>query len=344
VGSRTLTRKYGFNLSPATVRNVLADLEEGGYLRQPHPSSGRVPTEAAFRLFIDVLMRSQQVSSDQAAKIAGWLAELEPGQDILRQSGKLLCELTDAPAVLARPRAEARPLLRIRFIPTRPGELLSVLVFTDGTVENRFIRVDQEPSERQLERLHNLLADSVEGHTLVAVRENIARMLDQQRGELATLSELGLSLVDGAIEFCGRRSMDVVIEGQSRLLDRPEFANANRVRELLSALDDRERLVSLLDQTLTSTCVQVYLGNETSPALGAMSLVVAPYQDHDGRPGGAVGIIGPTRMDYPCVVPLVGATADAVGSALARRHDAARAAGNTERRRTDAADADDNKS
>jgi heat-inducible transcriptional repressor len=332
VGSRTLALKYGLSLSPATVRNVLADLEESGYLAQPHPSSGRVPTEKAFRLFVDVLMRIRQITSDESAKITEWLDALEPGKDILRETGKLLCELTGAPALMARPRIESRDLIRIRFIPTRPQELLTVLVFADGTVENRFIQVEREPSERELERLHNMLNDVVQGHTLSNVREHFARMCDRDRGELAALSELGLSLVSGALGSPGARSLDVLIEGQARLLDRPEFADAERVRNLMRVLEDREHLVTLLDRTQSSTRVQVFLGQQTNEMVGVpMSVVAAPYREHGDRPGGAVAVIGPTRMDYPVIVPLVGAAAEAVTSALARRGEASQSS--AERRR-----------
>ena len=324
VSSRTLTRKCGLNLSSATVRNVLADLEEAGYLSQPHPSAGRIPTEAAYRLFIDVLMRVRQVSAHESARIAEWLSHLEPGQDILRQTAKLLCELTGAPAVIAPQPAEARLLAKIRFIPTRPGEMLVVLVFADGTVENRFIPLEESPSDRQLERLHNLLSDVAEGQTLVAVRDHVARLRDQQRGELAALADLGLSLVRETLEEASVHVRHVLIEGQARLFDQPEFLQADRAFELMRALEDRERLVTLLDQTLDSKQVQVFLGNEMASKAGPpVSLVVAPYQDHEGRPGGAVGVIGPTRMDYPAIVPLVGATAEAVSAALARQHDVA---------------------
>ena len=321
VGSRTLAKKYGFDLSAATIRNVLADLEDSGYLQQPHTSAGRVPTSAAFRLFIDALMRVRQISTHDAAKIAEWFEDLAPGSDILRETGKLLSELTGVPAVLARPRIETRTLLKVRFIPTKPGELLSVLVLSDGTVENRFISVDKPLSESELERLHNMLEDVAEGRTLAAIREHFANTAKERRDQLALLNELGVSLFSAAIEG-GGRSTDVLIEGQSLLLDNPEFSDANHMRDLMRTLQDRERLVLLLDRTLASSRVQVFLGDETSEAMGSpVSLVAAPYRDSQGVPSGAVGIIGPTRMDYPGLIPLVGATAEAMSTALARHRD-----------------------
>jgi heat-inducible transcriptional repressor len=317
VGSRTLAKKYGFDLSAATIRNVLADLEDAGFLSQPHTSAGRVPTEAAFRLFIDALMRVRQLSPADLLQISEWYDELPPGGDIFRETGKRLSELTGAPAVLLRSRIEERSVVKLRFIATRPGELLSVVVLSDGTVENRFIAVDKPASEAELERLHNLLEGVVEGRTLAAVRDYFRTSIDAHLDELRALHDLGQSLLSAALDGADRGS-DIVVEGHSKLLGQPEFSKAENVRGLMHALEDRERLVGLLDRTLASRRVQVFLGQETSEAMGVPVTVVAAPYERDGRPGGVVGIIGPTRMDYPFVVPLVGATADAMSAALAR--------------------------
>lgn len=321
VGSRTLTRKYGFALSAATIRNELADLEDAGYLAQPHTSAGRVPTEAAFRIFVDALMQVREISPTDATRIKEYFGELNTDSDILRETGKLLSDLSGAPAVLVRVRTESRTLLTLRFIPTRPFELLSVMVFSDGTVENRFIQVEKSVSEHELERVHNMLGEVVKGRTLNAVREYFAADASTHADEIATLRQLGSSLVRAASENA-TRGVEVVIQGQSRLLHSPEFGNVERVRELLSALEDRERLLSLLDRTLGSTHVNVFLGEETEKMVGfPVSLVAAPYSEEGGAASGAVGVIGPTRMDYPFVVPLVGATANAMSAAIRRLRD-----------------------
>jgi heat-inducible transcriptional repressor len=321
VGSRTLAKKYGLDLSAATIRNVLADLEDAGYLAQPHTSAGRVPTEAAFRLFIDALMSIRQLSSDEEERIRELFEELHPGADLLRQSGKLLSDLTGTVAVMMRPRIETRTVLKIRFIATRPGELLSVIVLSDGTVENRFIAIDAPLGDSELERVHNMLEESVSGRTLSALRDHFVEAAAEQRDEVSKLRQIGLALVSSAIDKADR-AMDIVIEGQARLLERPEVVGPEHLRDLMRTLEDRERLVMLLDRALASNRVQVFLGNETGENTGSpVSMVVAPYEE-DGRPGGAVGVLGPTRMDYPAVVPLVGATAEAISRALARSREA----------------------
>jgi heat-inducible transcriptional repressor len=324
VGSRTLAKKYGFDLSPATIRNVLADLEDSGYLAQPHTSAGRIPTESAFRLFIDALMKIQQLSPEDAARIAEWYEDLRPGADVLREAGKLLSTLTGAPALLLRSRAETRTLLKVRFIPTRPGELLSVIVLSDGTVENRFIHIERPLSDSEVERLHNLLEEVIQGRTLAEVRDHFVSNLAARRDELAELTNLGATLFTAAIDGM-HRGAEVVIEGQSRLFDQPEFTHGEYIKELMRALEERERLVTLLDRSLSTSRVQVFLGAETTEAMGfPVSVVAAPYHAEDGRPGGAIGILGPTRMDYPVVVPLVGATANAMSAAFSRSRDGSR--------------------
>lgn len=320
VGSRTLSKRYGFALSPATIRNVLADLEDSGYLAQPHASAGRVPTAMAFRVFIDALMKQRSLPEDEVSRISEHVTDL-PRTDFLSGTGRLLSDITGAPAVVLRLRSDQRTLLKVRFIPTRPLEMLSVLVYSDGTVENRFVAIDGPIEESELERLHNLLEEVVPGSTLAGVREHFAELIAAQEGDLTQLRSLGHALFAAASR--GAPPADVVIEGQSRLLDRPEFGSVEAIRQLLRAFEDRERLVGLLDLAIRADNVQVFLGEDTERMAGCnVSLVAAGYRDEEGGPGGAVGIIGPQRMDYTLMVPLVGATAGAMSAALAKKRDA----------------------
>jgi heat-inducible transcriptional repressor len=272
-------------------------------------------------LFVDALMRVRTLPDGDATRINEWLEDLRPDADIPRETGKLLSGLSGAPAVVLRSRAESRTLRKVRFIATRPGEMLAVAVFHDGTVENRFLRVDAPISETELDRIHRLLEDFAEGRTLHALRDAIYQRMSEQRDELHALHQLGHNLIRGVAEGVPRAA-DIVIEGQTLLLDQKAFGAASHLRELFLALEDRERLVGLLDRALASDRVQVFLGEETSAAVGyPVSLVAARYQE-GGEPGGAVGVIGPTRMDYPLVVPLVAAAAEAMSTAIARSQEA----------------------
>jgi heat-inducible transcriptional repressor len=200
---------------------------------------------------------------------------------------------------------------------TRPGELLCVIVLSDGSVENRFIRVDDCPTDKELERLHNMLGEVVAGRTLSSVRDYFVTEIAGQRDELSTLRRVGVSLLDRAIDLTDQQPR-VIVEGQSRLLERPEFDTTDRLRDLVRVLDEHAQLVGLLNRIIEADHIQVLLGGEIEQRVGvAVSLVAAPYQT-DGRRGGAVGVIGPVAMDFPSVIPVVSATAEAMSAVLSR--------------------------
>jgi heat-inducible transcriptional repressor len=315
VGSRTLARRYGLDLSAASIRNVLADLEDAGYLKQPHTSAGRIPTDKALRLFIDTLVRVRPLAPEDKAKLDERFATIRMAEDPLRETGKYLSELSGAAALVIAPRAEMRALAQLRFIPTRPGQLLAVLVFRDGSVENRFIAIEEPLSEGDLARVHNLLADVIEGRSLGDVRELFARRLADERVALDALRKRAFELGSKATVDLARPA-EVRIEGQARLLDLPEYADVGRLKNLVRTLEEREALLALLDKTLAAGAVTVLLASETGElASGDLSLVVAPYSEH-GRASGTVGVLGPSRMDYAKVMPLVDATAAALSEAL----------------------------
>jgi len=316
VGSRTLARKYGLDLSAASVRNVLADLEDAGYLKSPHTSAGRIPTDRALRLFIDTLVEVRPLAPEEQAKLGKRVAEIYAmADDPMREAGRYLSELSGTAAVIAAPRTELRALSQLRFIPTRPGQLLAVIVFADGTVENRFIQIEEQPSEPELTRIHNLLADVIEGRSLGEVRDLFARRLADERVALDALRRRAFELASRATADVARRN-DVVIEGQGRLIDLPEYTDASRLKKLLRALTDREDLLRILDKVIAAGAVTVFVGSEAGElGDGDLSLIVAPYTER-GRVAGTVGVLGPTRMDYAKVMPLVDATAAALSEAL----------------------------
>ena len=316
VGSRTLAKKSGLDLSPASIRNVLADLEELGYLRQPHTSAGRIPTDRAFRLFIDALMHVRELATDDEASIRERFASLEPGQNVMRETGKLLVELTGTAAVVVSPRAEMLVLKHLRFIRTGNDEVLAVLVMKNGTVQNRFLPVTV--SEAELQRMHNLLDDVVEGRTLGDLRELFDRRLQTERVQQDELKRRAFELGGAAVQEAVEGEADLVIEGQDKLLEKPEFHDAGHVRQLVTALDAREKLIALLDLAMQGKGGHVVVGEEVGDIGGGqLSIVGAAYTSH-GQAAGTVGVIGPTRMDYPRVLPLVAATANAMSEFMER--------------------------
>ncbi|MCS6900303.1 MAG: heat-inducible transcriptional repressor HrcA [Myxococcales bacterium] len=316
VGSRTLAKKYGLDLSAASIRNVLADLEEDGFLQQPHTSAGRIPTDKAIRYFIDTLMQLQTLTGEEIRALEGRFQDIRARSDLLVNSGHILSELTGTTAVVASSRAENRTLRQLRFISLRPNELLAVLVMSDNSVENRFITVETSLSEGDLQRIHELLNDAIEGRTLSQVRELCASRLADERVAYHTLRRQAFEMGKQAVDGVGKA--ELLIAGQARLLEHPEMASVERLRELVKALNDRETLLELLDRTVASKRTSVLVGREVGDlAGGALSVVAAPYLEN-GQVAGAIGVLGVVRMDYARVVPMVSATAKAVSEAIER--------------------------
>lgn len=316
VGSRTLAKRYGLDLSAASIRNVLADLEEGGYLHQPHTSAGRIPTDRALRFFIDTLMQLRALSGDEVRALQDRFQDVESRGELLRHSGEVLSEMTGTAAVVASARPEARTLRQLRFIPLRTNELLAVLVLSDDTVDNRFISLDQPLSESDLNRIHEMLGDAIDGRTLSQVRDLCASRLADERIAYHTLRRQAFELGRQAVEGAWRA--EVLVAGQSRLLEHPELASVERLRDLMRALDDRELLLHLLDRTVTSRRTSVLVGSEVGELVGgSLSVVAAPYLEN-GQVAGAIGVLGVVRMDYSRVVPVVSAAAKAMSDALER--------------------------
>jgi heat-inducible transcriptional repressor len=321
VGSRRLSKGYGINLSPATIRNVLSDLEDAGFLHQPHTSAGRVPTDQGFRVFVDALVQMREVGADDKEKVLSRLRTLTPGRDdVIRETGKLLSSLTGAAAVLTPPRSADETLAEVRFIALRPGQVLAVVVAKGGVVQNRVVPWDDAESR---ERINNYLSELVKGRTLRGARDAVAERVEQGKHEYEALRQRVQTLLDCTLEQQSTAKEQVVIEGQGRLFDRPEFVDVEKIRGYLRTFEDRERLLLLLDRTLTSGGIQVLIGSEVALAdVEDVSVISASYRSASGA-GGTLGVIGPQRMDYGKVVPLVDFTARAVGQLFGddRGHD-----------------------
>lgn len=319
VGSRTLSRKYVSDLSPATIRNVLADLEESGYLLKPHTSAGRIPSERALRAFIDALTDFEDVSNAQQREMISRFEEIftEHESDSLRETGVFLSELSGAAAIVSTAPTDSRKLLQLRFIPIRSHQVLAVLVFHDGSVENRFLAVDETLDERDLLRIHELLVDVVEGRTLASLRELLSRRAQDERARVDEFRRKAFELGCLAVKELNVRT-EFVIEGGQRLAKLPEYGDVERLRTLMRALEDRDYLLALLDRTISAGTTTIHIGNEAgdSAELGAanLSLVASPYGSEGSI--GTVGVLGPTRMDYAKVVPLVDAAAAAMTAAI----------------------------
>ncbi|MGE0872379.1 MAG: heat-inducible transcriptional repressor HrcA [Kofleriaceae bacterium] len=312
VGSRTVTRRHDLGLSPATVRNVMADLEEMGMLEQRHTSAGRVPTASGLRFFIDSLLKVRGLTAREKEEIRGRVAAPTP-DEVVQRASRLLSDLTHHAAIIIAPDPDQQRLGQIEFVPLRDGKLIAVLVTTDGRIENRLIVDDVDP--RRLETIHNYLNGLLKGMTLDEVRERVLRELgeDKNRYDEAVAAALRL----GAALFASRpdRSAGVVVSGQANLLD--DALAQDRVRDLLRTLEDKETLIRLLDRTRHAEGLQVFLGAETAMSSLASSSVVAVSYGPEEQPIGALAVIGPMRMNYGKVMSVVDVTAETVSQLLA---------------------------
>jgi heat-inducible transcriptional repressor len=315
VGSRRIAKRYAVKLSPATIRNVLADLEEAELLHQPHTSAGRVPTDAGFRCFVDAMATAGEISEAHRTALVQRLRDLQPGDDAIRETGQLLSRLTGTATIIAQPSVADATLDQLRFMRLSEDRTLAVLVTRSGGVENRVVVTELRIDDHTLERVNNYLRELVHGRSLRSVRDLLAVRLATEQGQYDALRQAAQKMVQATVE--GQlEEAHVVIEGQGALFDRPEFGDAEKIRRYLSAFEEKQKLLELLEETLLADGVRVFIGSETAlDEPRDISLISSPYR-RDGSTVGSFGIVGPTRMDYRKYVPLVGFAANLLSDVL----------------------------
>lgn len=329
VSSRTLSKQRNFELSPATIRNIMADLEDLGYLAQPHTSAGRVPTDRGYRLFVDVLMSPRRVSSREQEMVDANLVAAAPDQGpILQTAGRLLSELTDQVAVVVAPAAAGSAIRSVHFVRVSEQRFLAVLVTEANLVDHRLVVHPEDFTQRELDRLSRVLTDEFGGRTLSQMRDRVvSAMVEEKERWEAELGRL-LPLADRALEqeevAVGN---DVVVEGTSRMMAKPEFADVEKMRRIFRAFEEKATLAALLTGCLDEPGPKVLIGSENDFTGGMDLSVVATGWTVDGRPAGSLGIVGPRRMDYSRLLPLV----EYIGRSLGHRM-ATESTGDRERR------------
>ncbi|WP_137862375.1 MULTISPECIES: heat-inducible transcriptional repressor HrcA [unclassified Sphingomonas] len=308
VGSRTIAQISGLNLSPASIRNVMQDLEELGLLAAPHTSAGRMPTETGLRLFVDGMMQANEPSFEERAAIERNAAERGPVEEALAATTAALSGLSACAGLVLVPKAE--PVLRqFGFVPLSRDRALAVLVGEDGSVENRVVELPgMDPAA--LQRAANYLTGTFGGLTLSQARARVERELGQQRAALdsaaAALVARGLAVWS---EDGGRRPV-LIVRGQARLIDTAATEDLDKVSRLLDELEGQEEIARLLDSAREGEATRIFIGSENKLfALSGSSVIAKPVRALDGRVVGVVGVIGPTRLNYARVVPMVDFTA-----------------------------------
>ncbi|WP_207455691.1 heat-inducible transcriptional repressor HrcA [Azospirillum sp. SYSU D00513] len=315
VGSRTISRRLGMALSPATIRNVMADLEEQGLLYAPHTSAGRIPTEAGLRLFVNGLLEIGALSEDERGAIeAKCSSSGRSMQDVLGEASTMLSGLSHCAGLVVAPKTD-RPLKHIEFVSLGPGRALVVLVNEDGLVENRVIEVPVGLPASTLQMVSNYLSAKLVGRTLDEARQEVLREIEEQKTQLDELSRRVVAA--GLATWAGSAGNDgqLIVRGQARLLeDVTALSDLERVRSLFEALETKEAMLRLLDATGQGDGVQIFIGAENVLFNhSGCTLIISPFQNSRERVIGAIGVIGPTRINYARIIPLVDYTAKVIG-------------------------------
>ena len=313
VGSRALSRHSGLKLSPATVRNVMSDLEELGYITSPHTSAGRIPTARGYRFFVDSLLTVQPLGAGQVQEIKGHIQPGEP-QRVINAASQLLSGLTHFAGVVVSPKQDVTKIRQIEFVSLSEKRVLLILVTTAGDVQNRILFTKRAYSSSELVSAANYLNQHFVGLAFQEIRSRIQDELKQLRTDM---TELMSAAVEASSEALEETQSTYVISGESNLLDAEDLSsNMARLRELFKLFEQKTGLMQLLDVSNRAQGVQNFIGGESglSP-LDDCSVVTAPYEV-DGHLVGSIGVIGPTRMAYERVIPIVDVTARLLTSAL----------------------------
>jgi heat-inducible transcriptional repressor len=322
VGSQTLARHAGLDVSPATIRNILADLEDAGLLASPHTSAGRVPTPQGYRVFVDSLLQLRPLPEGELARLRH---ELPPGsgtQALLGNASELLSAMSHFVGVVSVPRREQFAFRHIDFVPLDAQRVLAILVFADNDVQNRIIQTRRAYDAGELERVSNYLNQHFAGRPLSDIRVALVRELRAARSEMEALLASTVELAEQALAGDGEsaHSDGVLLAGQTRLMSVQDLSDLDRLRELFETFARKREILQLLERTLRAPGVRIFIGEETGLAqLEGMSLVTAPYRAGGTAAGpvlGVLGVIGPTRMAYERVIPVVQAAADVLGAAI----------------------------
>jgi heat-inducible transcriptional repressor len=312
VGSRTLSKIAGLNLSPASIRNVMQDLEEAGLLAAPHTSAGRMPTESGLRLFVDGMMQAAEPSAEERRVIESQISGDGPIENALAAATSALSGLSACAGVVMVPKREV-VLKQFSFMRLSGQQALAIMVGTDGSIENRVVDINSDVSDSALNEASNYISARLSGLTLA---EALARLDLEIRAEKAALDAASADLVRTGLALWSLDANErpvLIVRGQSHLLDEAAAADLDRVRQLLDELESKEEIARLIDSARDAHSARIFIGSENNLfSLSGSSVIAAPYREAGGKVVGVIGVIGPTRLNYARIVPMVDFTAQAL--------------------------------
>lgn len=312
VGSRTISKFAGLNLSPASIRNVMQDLEEAGLLAAPHTSAGRMPTETGLRLFVDGMMQAAEPSAEERRAIESQITGDGPIEEALAAATSALSGLSACAGVVLVPKRDT-VLKAFSFARLSAAQALAIMVGTDNSVENRVVSIDPSVSDSALVEASNYISARLSGLTL---SEALSRLDSEIRAEKAELDNASEKLVRAGLVVWSLDANDrpvLIVRGQSNLIDEAAAADLDRVRQLLDELESKEEIARLVDSAREAQSTRIFIGSENNLfSLSGSSVIAAPYREAGGKVVGVVGVIGPTRLNYARIVPMVDFTAQAL--------------------------------
>jgi heat-inducible transcriptional repressor len=321
VGSRTLSRDSGLSLSSATIRNVMADLEELGFVSSPHTSAGRIPTDRGYRFFVDTLLRVQPVDQIAVEELRRHLGagSYDTSKSLVATASQVLSNFTRLAGVVTVPRPQAASITQIEFVGLSDNRVLVVLVTNGREVQNRIIHLDRHHSSDELKRASNFLNEQLVGRSLEHARTEILKQLQEARETMNELMVEAISMAQQAFQQDAPAGLEYVIAGETHLMGAASLTNVEKLKRLFEAFNEKRDFLNLLDQSLQAEGIQIFIGQESGfQVLDDCSVVTAPYGGDDGVIG-VIGVIGPTRMAYERIIPIVDVTAKLLGSALNSR-------------------------
>ena len=320
VGSRALSRESGLNLSSATIRNVMADLEEFGFVSSPHTSAGRIPTDKGYRFFVDTLLQLRPLDEVATAEIRRQLdSSHDSSKALVEAASQLLSSVTQLAGVVTLPSTEQASITHVEFVGLSENRVLAVLVLNDREVQNRIIQLERHYSADELKRASNYLNEQFRGRSVREVRQELLRQLSEARAHMNQIMLDAIAVAQQVFESGSEDKLEYVIKGETNLMGVAELTNVEKLRRLFEAFNEKRDFLHLLDHSLKAEGVQIFIGHESGyRILDDCSVVTAPYAQGDAVVG-VLGVIGPTRMAYERVIPIVDMTAKLLGAALNSR-------------------------
>lgn len=315
VGSRTLSRDINLDLSPATIRNIMADLEDIGLLQSPHTSAGRIPTVKGYRLFVDKLLRIDSINEQYAQHIARELEAEENVHVLMEKTSSMLSEITKLAGVVMLPRAEEQTLNQIEFVSLSDNRILVILIMNDREIQNRVIHTAKKFSASELQEASNFLNRVYAGKDLEVVREMLLADLRTMKDDVNRIMQTAIEVATQAFARQDHKD-DYILAGQTNLMGFAELSDVDKLKKLFETFHQKRDLLHLLEQAINAKGLQIFIGEESGyDVLDNCSVITSPYEVN-GRILGVLGVIGPTRMDYERIIPIVDITAKMLGSTL----------------------------